>query len=119
MATITWTDVTDIAPEHTAVPVSMQTAILLYVNTVFNENVWGDKCTMGAALCAAHMATTFYVRGSSGAGGPLIQEMVGQMQKQYANATPADTDPLLDTTNYGKMYRMVLNSLPGRLGLCT
>lgn len=110
---ITWDDVTAIAPElaiEGVVSETTQDAIVAHTLALLNETSWGDRYDMACAYYAAHVATVT-VRGGNGAAGNVVSESIGDVSRTYAVFSPAGSDPLLDTTPYGKHFRYLKKTL--------
>lgn len=118
MADITWTNVTNIAPELSTAPVALQTAMLASVNGRIVEAQWPSvaRAEEARAYLAAHMATLLR-RGGGGSVGPLSSITVGQVSKTFA--TPGSTASSYDATPYGSMYKQLLRENPYRIGVVT
>lgn len=116
MADITWSNVLDYAPELEDFDDDAQTDVLAYVNDeALDPDIFGgdDSTTFKLAriYLAAHMATTS-MNGDSATAGPVIGESAGGLSRQYANTSGSVSDPLLDSTSYGREYqRLVRRSL--------
>lgn len=120
MAAIAWSDVTALAPELTTVSVLAQAMILAYVNDVIDFSIFrggedGATVKLLRVTLAAH-AGAMGLAGSGGWVGAIAAESEGEVSRQYATSSPAGTDPLLDKTPYGQMYRSLINASPARAG---
>lgn len=105
---ISWADVTAIAPELDDVPLAGQSVILSHANTALDEGAFDHEQLRAArAYLAAHMGTLTH-RGGDGPGGPIESEDIPGMTLSYSVPSPAGTDPLLDRTPYGQMYRYLV-----------
>lgn len=117
MAAITWAAVEDLAPELSTVNADAQTEILNFVNDAFDPAALGGEASyrlrMARIYYAAHFGTVT-AQGSSGAAGPVIGESAGGLSRQYASFSPAGSDPLLDSTPYGKQLRLIIRNSPAR-----
>lgn len=118
MAAIVWADVTALAPELTTVSVLAQAMILAYVNDVIDFSIFrggedGATVKLLRVTLAAH-AGAMGLQGSGGWVGAIAAESEGEVSRQYAS--PAGTDPLLDKTPYGIMYRSLISASPARAG---
>lgn len=117
MADITWADVTGIAGELTAVPVSAQTDILAYVNTTLAVAMFGGedspKLRMARIYRAAHMATLL-TSGGSVTAGPVTSETVGanSISRSYGAGSGSSSD--WDSTPYGRQYAMLVRTSSAR-----
>lgn len=118
MATsIVWADVLGVAPELSTVSALGQTDILAYVNEAFVVDEWGGDASKLLRLARIYLAAhygTVSVQGSAGAAGPVIGESAGGLSRQYASNSPMGTDPLFDTTPYGKAFRNLARRSSGR-----
>ena len=119
MADITWTHVTNFASELTGVDAAAQTDILSFVNTELDATECGGESSarykMMRVYLAAHLATLTTGGSAASAAGPVISEKAGDLSVGYAQlASSGDWDVLLDSTSYGKMYRMLLRTSPAR-----
>lgn len=124
MAAVIWSDITGtppatgIAPELVALnDVLAQTLILLLVNTtgINVANFGGEdavKTKMARILLAAHMATMFLRRGTSGA---IASQSEGGVTESYANIVARPQT--WDQTSYGSVLRTLVAGTPARAGL--
>jgi hypothetical protein len=112
MASITWTNVTDIvAPELTGVAVAAQTRILSYVNGLHDVTALdptdgedGDIVMMARLYLAAHIGTK--VGTGAGGAGAVTSESLGGLSRSYMVA--ASSGSALETTGYGVEYKGIL-----------
>ena len=119
MTAIIWTNVTDVAADVAALnlPVAVQTAVLLHVNTALDVTLFGtgDDTDPRLYLCrvnlAAHIAITMG-SGAFGPSGPALEDQAGSLMTQYANTVAVSSNPY-DTTSYGRTYRMLIKPLGG------
>lgn len=113
---IDWADVEGIAPELSDIPWSGRRCILAYVNNALDEDAWGgeESVRLARIYLAAHYGTITR-QGGNGPSGPVVSESVGDLSRQYAAASPMGTDPLMDTTPYGKSFRGLLRRSLARL----
>lgn len=102
---ITWTDVTNIAPELSTIAAATQTAILATVAAQVPSSQWGDAQNDGQAWLAAHIATLTKRRGD----GPLASRGVGPLSQSYQSMLSFG---MLGATGYGLEYRRQLMLLP-------
>jgi hypothetical protein len=104
---ITWSDVTAIAPELSTAAAGTQTAILTLVDLMVDDGAWGELANQGRAYLAAHLGT---VSGSgSGAGaGAVIEEKIGPLSRSYAD--PGTDDAALGSTKYGRFYKYLMRT---------
>lgn len=115
MAAITWSDVTNIAPELSTVAVAAQTDILAYVNVALNVELFGGESHPMVKLLRIYLAAHFGTvtkSGGSGALGPVIAESGGGLSRQYGSSVVNGSDPLFDKTNYGQTFRLLVRSSP-------
>lgn len=118
MADITWTDVTNHAPQLTAVKLGARTDILAYVNESFAASKFGGeehpKYKMFRILVASHMGQLEKNRDgetSSNIASKSISR--DSMSVSFANATSAEG---LQATSYGReAYAMVISSPAARM----
>lgn len=119
MASVTWTDVTDLAPELVAVGVNARIAILAVANTALDVVNWGgeDSSKLHLARCyyAAHFATLGMRKGKAGT---IQSESAGGLSKSYANPM-FQTTTMLQTTPYGQMYIALVKTTAARIGTTT
>ena len=117
MAAIVWTDVTDLAPELSTIPLGGQTAILALVNDYLDPDTWGGedapKLHSGRCYLAAHLATLGKRKGKSGS---VSSEAAGGLSRSYAMPAMLSTSTL-QLTSYGAMYILLAKSTVARAGL--
>lgn len=118
MAAITWTDVTDEAPElAVGITVNAQTALLDYVNTKLVVSGYdgesGRKSFLARVYLAAHMATLIKRRGLAGT---KTSQSAGPVAESFA---PIQLPRLgtYATTSYGLLFETVSTSSAHRAGL--
>jgi hypothetical protein len=101
--TITWSDVTALAPELADKPVEFQNAILTQVRDEVTDTKWGSmtRANIAAAWLARHLATVA-PRGAGGYG-PLSSISVGGVSKSFAQVSSTDGTSL-SSTRYGNEY---------------
>ena len=117
LSNITWADVVVVAPNLATPVVGFQTLILAYVNEhVLVGTEASEKTDMARRYLAAHMAE-MTMSGSSVSGGVVTSEKVDDLERQYAGASLAGTDPNLDATTYGKMYKYIVRNSVARFVL--
>lgn len=102
---INWSNVVDIAPELSDIPVNSQNAILNQVNSELSTSVWGTKIEIGRAWLAAHLAT---VSSGGGAGGQVLSEKVGDVSRTYSDAGATGAS----SSDYGQEFERLLLQLP-------
>ena len=120
MAAITWAHVTAFAAELSTVPTAAQTDILAYVNETLAVDHLGGEDSISAKLARIYLAAhhgTVTNNGSNGPAGPLLSQSTADLSRTYAAFSPAGSDPLLDTTPYGKMFRSMVRRSTARLPL--
>jgi hypothetical protein len=93
---VTWAEVVIVAPELSAVPMAVQTAILAQVAEQLTSTVWGTRLAAGQTFLAAHLGT---VRGAPN----YQQEQVGDHSRQVTGD--------LESTSYGREFRRLLRTL--------
>lgn len=118
MAAITWDDVLLFAPELSTFDSDAQDEILLFVNEEgIDVTQWGGEDAQRLRLAriyyAAHIATASSQGGNGGAAGPVTSETAGGLSRTYAFASVA-SDLLLDSTNYGRLLRMLMRQTIAR-----
>ena len=106
---ITWTQVTDLAPELSTVPLVVQTSILAQVSLLVGESSWGTAYTQAAVCLAAHFGA-LSVRSGDESPGPVSQESLDQASKSYA-VTREMTETPYGSTVYGQRYQSLLGLL--------
>lgn len=113
---ITWTDVTNLAPELATVPSTVQTAILAQVALIVGETAWGAAFEQGAACLAAHFGA-LSLRVGDESPGPVTQETTEHVSKSYG-FTREMTEAPYGSTVYGQRYQALLKTLAyKRIGL--
>lgn len=115
MAAITWADVTAIDPTLASVGAASQGAILLHVETECGAERWGKFHLSARVFLAAHLGT-LTKRGGNGQGGPVASESIGGISRGYAAFSPMGTDPMLDSTSWGKEFRRLRRMLGSTKG---
>jgi hypothetical protein len=114
--TITWPDVIAFAPELSTVDVAAQVAILAYINATFNVSEWGGSTApmlrLGMIYLAAHFGT-ITGQGANGAAGPVTKESVGEISREYMEAS-FSTGSDLSSSSYGQMYRTLVRQSAAR-----
>lgn len=100
-------DVVLIAPDLATFNRASLDEIIVDVYNQLSTDAWGTRRDLGAKYLAAHVATIVR-RGGEGAGGPVVEERVGEVARRYI--TQID-HPLLDSTPYGKEYRRLMRGL--------
>lgn len=107
-----WADAQKLAPGDAAVQAFTDpNAIFLpLAYSVLNPAAWGAQLDTAAMYFALHLFTVGNETG--GAGGPVNSEKVGDVQR----ARDILQENAWDSTPYGKMYRILLRTLPGRMG---
>ncbi len=114
---ITWTNVTDEAPELSTVSVAAQTALLDYVNTKIVvsglDGEDGRKTFLARVYWAAHVATMLKRRGQTGA---LTSQASNGVSESFAVYTLPQLG-VFGSTGYGQLYAMIIGSSAHRAGL--
>lgn len=122
MASIVWSDVTDVAPElATGVTAGFQTKILAHVNRVVSTRAFGGEesptLTLARSYLAAHFASR--VGPKRGKVGPVASQSEGGVSQSFANGAPPSTSELA-TTSYGQDFLSLVRSSPyARAGFVT
>lgn len=111
MAAIVWADVLGLAPELSTVSTLGQTDILAYVETLdytkFSDDEGSPIFRLARIYLAAHLGT-ITLQGGAGAAGPVTQESVGGISRSYGQPFGGVAPGSLDSTAYGKAYRMIV-----------
>lgn len=116
MADITWSDVTDTAPELATLAVNAQTLILDYVNSALNVTVFdgeeGPRTKAARVYLAAHLAT-MTTRANANASGPKTNASLGPQSKKYSEFK-SDFASQYNATSYGMLYSLMVNTSSAR-----
>jgi uncharacterized protein DUF4054 len=80
---ISWDDVSAVAPALSTIPIATQTAILADLPLRMRNAQWGAMANMGAKYLAAHLAA-LSLRAANGPVGPVTEAKVGPVQQQWA-----------------------------------
>lgn len=118
MADITWTMVTDHAAGLTATSANAQTTILAWVNDeALNPTTFGGEAAEKYKLARIYLAAHYGTVSSplSSASGAAKKKKVGDLEIEYASFSPPGSDPLLDTTQWGKAYRSLVRTTVARV----
>ncbi len=119
MADITWSDVTDHAPELSTVSANAQTDILAYVNDALDVAAFGGedaaKTKLARVYMAAHMATVS--ENAAGGGGEVVSRAQGDMSISYAASSAGSSADGYSATGYGRQYLTLVKSTYLRGGL--
>ena len=114
MSAIDWDDVEALAPELVdQIDSVAQTFILAHANTALKVAAWGGeeapRLRMARLALAAHFATlTVQARAQDGSAGPVTQESVGDVMRQYGQLLVTNANASeYERTPYGLMYRML------------
>lgn len=106
---IAWTDVTAVGnndPVLINYPAAGQTAVLAYVNSVLDVNMFdgeaGARTKLARCFLAAHIAACSAL---GDAGGPVASESEGGVSRSYAVYLTAN---IYLSTTWGKMYWMMI-----------
>lgn len=105
---ISWSDVTDIAPDLEDAPAGLRTKILRQVDYQIDDTVWGDLSDDGRIYLAAHLGTLWFTQaGAVSAAGPVSSESIGPMSRSYAvpSNSSGDDDSGLSLTRFGLEYK--------------
>ncbi len=118
--TITSTNVIAIAPEY-ASPFSTGTidTFIGFAELQVFSDVWGRLADMATTYLAAHLLALSYPGGtptgaSSGPGGPLTSEKVGDVSRNFGQSNPTGLtvgDVDLMSTGYGRQFLSLRESL--------
>lgn len=117
MAAITWTDVTAIAADLSTTSAAAQTMILAMVNEAIDTRLFPNgetdaRLKLARVYLAAHYAASG-LGGSGAAAGPVTAEAAGTLSRSYASITSSTTDPLLESTTWGRLYRLIMRPMRG------
>lgn len=113
---ITWSDVTKIAPElASGLTADQQNAILADVALLMSADAWGSKLDMGSKYLAAHLGALAKGASANAPAGPLTSETVGPNSRSWAAPTLSATDDY-DSTAYGRRYLALVKTLGARVG---
>ena len=104
--TITWADVTAIAPELSTASAGTQAACLAAVVEEIDPDTWGTRANRGAAYLAAHLATLANTQGA----GAAFSQRVGPLAEHRA-MPHAGLGLSLSLTSYGAEYDRLLHTL--------
>lgn len=123
MTAIIWSNMTDVLSTNDAlavagVPLSLQTPILATINNKFDTRLLplgeaDPQLYLMRVYYLAHLLMTGAFGAFGGAAGPVTQEAAGTMSRQYAVSGSANSDALLDTTSYGRIYHSLIRGLGG------
>lgn len=115
---VTWTNVTDQAPELARVSNGAQTAILKYVNTTIKVANFGSEASpklfMARVMLAAHMGTISRRRGQPGA---RTAQSSGGVSESFTGVALTGLAALYATTAYGIEYVRLVGTSAARAGL--
>ena len=103
---LTWNDVTAMAPELSDVPVAAQTEILSNVDDLPTD-VWGPRLTQGQLALARHLGT---MQKRKGQPGQLGAKHVGDIAATYVHGPNPSA---YSSTSYGVEFERLLMALPG------
>lgn len=110
-------DVTDVAPEFASTAEESIELFIEQARIFVNESVWGEKKgKAGIIYMACHMMKEMGLGsgGISDGAGAVTQEKVGDLSKSYGdlgNGSRNETDKILMTTKYGKMFLLLKKTL--------
>lgn len=121
MAAILWTDVTTIAPSLTSVSAGAQALYLAFVNEALDVRLFpngesDNRLKLARIYLAAHYASSGVLGDASagvGAAGPVSAESAGTLSRSYAGMTISVSDPTLATTEWGRLYRLIMRPMRG------
>lgn len=121
MAAIAWADVTAIASDLSTVGVAAQAMILAFVNEAIDTRLFPNgeedaRLKLARVYLAAHYAVG-PLGGSFGAAGPVTAESAGTLSRSYASMSSSSTDPLLESTPWGRAYRLIMRPMRGGVTL--
>ena len=108
---ITWADVTAVAPELATASAGTQTFILAAVAEQIDLEIWGTRANTGSAYLAAHLATLAKMQGA----GAAMSQRVGPLAEHRA-MPKAGAFGSLGLTSYGVEYDRLLHTLESVLG---
>lgn len=127
MAAIVWADVVAIAPTMAdpAVSVAAQAMYLLFANEAIDVRLFANgetdaRLKLARIYLVAHYAAVGLAAdasGGAGAAGPVASEGAGTLSRSYANMTSSTTDPLLESTSWGRLYRLIMRPMRGGIVL--
>ena len=115
MPPIQWSDVVGVAPQLATVAPLWQTAVVNYVNTALDVELWGSDggeespLYIGRVLLAAHLAS-FPGMATRGTTGAVTSETIGPITRTFAQSS---TSQNLQLTSYGAQ----LDEMIGMLGI--
>ena len=110
---IAWADVTAFASELSSVDVATQTDILAYVNAALAPDAFGGEASARLRIARIYLAAHHGALSlRSSAAGPVVSRSEGDLSVTYGYslASAASGDPLLDSTEYGKLYRQLVRT---------
>lgn len=117
MAAILWSDVEALAPSLESVTYEAQAMVLAVVNSCLNVSMWGGedapKLKLARVYLACHMVQAA-VQGEAGTAGPVTHEMVDRLSTSYAQPGGGMSFDSLDSTAFGKMYRLLARTTKAR-----
>lgn len=110
-----WSDAQKLAPGDADVQAfaDPSTIFLPLAYSLLNVAAWGANLDAAAMYLALHLFTVG--NKSGGAGGPVSSEKVGDV----ARARDVLQENAWDSTPYGKMFRILMRTLPGRMGFAS
>jgi hypothetical protein len=108
-----WADAQKLAPGDADVQAFADTGavFLPLAYTLLNGVNWGAQLDNAAMYLALHLFTVGNQTG--GSGGPTSSEKVGDVQR----AKDILQESSWDSTPYGKLFRLLIRTLPGRIGM--
>lgn len=119
---LTWADVSLVAPELASLGSTAQDAILADVALQLNTDAWGSEAIAdkAGAYLAAHIAHAggYAGGGPIGPAGPVTSQGAGPYAVSYASPVGAAAGGGLGSTRYGLEYlRRIECQVVGRIGL--
>lgn len=127
MAAILWSDVEAISPALAApaVGVPAQTLILAFVNEAIDARLFpngesDNRLKLARIYLAAHYAASGIAAdasGGAGAAGPVASEAAGSLSVSYASMSSSWSDPGLESTSWGRLYRLIMRPMRGGIVL--
>lgn len=127
MAAILWSDVTAIAPSlaDPAVAIAAQAMLLAFANEAIDVRLFpngesDNRLKLARIYLVAHYASSGILgdaSGGAGAAGPVASEAAGSLSVSYASMTSSWTDPGLESTSWGRMYRLIMRPMRGGIVL--
>lgn len=125
MASIVWADVTAIAPTLSTVGAAAQALYLAFANEaidirLFNNGETDNRLKLARIYLAAHYASSGVLAdasGGAGVAGPVTAEAAGTLSRSYASMTASATDSGFASTEWGRLYRLIMRPMRGGIVL--